>query len=145
MVVFWVVVQWLFETLVGLSPAQQRQFLCFATGSPRLPIGGTLTTTPPPLTRAVDGFVLSKWFWLSKWFAEAWVCVSRVECFDAGADDSSAGNRRRWGQPGPLPTIRPHPAPLALLVLLVLAVLFVLGKCLGQCKLRKGRLWMMCR
>ena len=53
MVVFWVVVQWLFETLVGLSPAQQRQFLCFATGSPRLPIGGTLTTAPPPLPRAV--------------------------------------------------------------------------------------------
>ena len=71
--------------------------------------------------------------------------MSRVECVDAGADDSSAGNRRRWGQPGPLPTIRAHPAPLALLVLLVLAVLFVLGKCLGQCKLRKGRLWMMCR
>ena len=57
-------VQWLFETLVGLSPAQQRQFLCFATGSPRLPIGGMPATTPPPLTRAVDGFVLSKWFWL---------------------------------------------------------------------------------
>ena len=136
MVVFWVVVQWLFETLVGLSPAQQRQFLCFATGSPRLPIGGTPATTPPPLTRAVDGQMQPKWFWFG---AEARVCVSRVECVDAGADDSAAGNRRRWGQPGPLPTIRPHPAPLALLVLLVLAVLFVLGKCLGQCKLRKGR------
>ena len=61
---FSVVVQWLFETLVGLSPAQQRQFLCFATGSPRLPIGGTLTTTPPPLIRAVDGQMQPKWFWL---------------------------------------------------------------------------------
>ena len=61
---FGFVVQWLFETLVGLSPAQQRQFLCFATGSPRLPIGGTPATTPPPLTRAVDGQMQPKWFWL---------------------------------------------------------------------------------
>ena len=72
--------------------------------------------------RCVDGQMQPKWFWLSKWFAEAWVCVSRVECVDAGADDSSAGDRRRWGQPGPLPPIRAHPAPLALLALPVLAV-----------------------
>lgn len=50
-------VQALFQTLVELSPAQQRQFLCFATGSPRLPIGG-LSALSPALTivrRGSDG------------------------------------------------------------------------------------------
>ena len=32
--------QFLFQTLSEMTAAEQRAFLCFATGSPRLPIGG---------------------------------------------------------------------------------------------------------
>ncbi len=33
-------IQFLFEVLSGLEPSEQRQFIQFVTGSPRLPVGG---------------------------------------------------------------------------------------------------------
>ena len=143
MVVFCVVVQWLFETLVGLSPAQQRQFLCFATGSPRLPIGGTLTTAPPPLTRAVwmakcsrNGFGSRNGLLRRGFVCPGLSALTPALTIVRRGTDGDGDNPDHF-----LPSVRtPPPLPCWR----CRCLLFVLGECLGQCKLRKGRLW-MCR
>ncbi|XP_038050611.1 E3 ubiquitin-protein ligase TRIP12-like isoform X2 [Patiria miniata] len=40
-------VKFLFEIMASYNPQQQRQFLQFVTGSPRLPVGGFKALTPP--------------------------------------------------------------------------------------------------
>ena len=40
-------IQFLFRLLSSYSPAEQRHFLQFVTGSPRLPVGGLRALTPP--------------------------------------------------------------------------------------------------
>jgi E3 ubiquitin-protein ligase TRIP12 len=40
-------VQWLIQTMAGFNPDEQRQFLQFVTGCPKLPVGGFKSLTPP--------------------------------------------------------------------------------------------------
>lgn len=41
------VIQWLVEIMASYTPAEQRQFLHFITGSPKLPVGGFKSLNPP--------------------------------------------------------------------------------------------------
>ena len=42
-------IQFLFEVLSGFDTVEQRQFIQFVTGSPRLPVGGKYPSLPPSL------------------------------------------------------------------------------------------------
>ena len=62
-------VQFLFEVLSTYDTAEQRQFIQFVTGSPRLPVGGKVVATLSSPSTGVQGLKKDTlevywWIWL---------------------------------------------------------------------------------
>ena len=65
------VIQFLFEILSNFNEKEQRQFLQFVTGSPRLPIGGRCQYGVYWYHALLPCYFKS---WLTHWNAEVWRC-----------------------------------------------------------------------